>query len=216
MVIEKYGPPIVRKTRQMATHKKDRKGKNSASSASNPNGQVGLLSQDSKHDRYRSSSSGRGPLSSPIDNLGLSLCKENVGVTNRPLLLMRSLQLIEIEEVNGSASKQKRHFKDNKASQQQKIDHLFRLEFDESSGIPPCWVDTKTLNFFNTLRDNIFSSSSQYDRFITPTNQSSTNHKKKKKIESPVIVVDKESVAYQRGKRSCTLQDIKSGSNQAS
>ena len=45
-------------------------------------------------------------------------------------------------------------------------DHLFRLEFDQTSGIPPCWVDTKTLNYFNTLRDNIFASSSQYDRFL--------------------------------------------------
>lgn len=37
---------------------------------------------------------------------------------------------------------------------------MFRLEFDKTSGIPACWVDTQTLNYFNTLRDNIFASTS--------------------------------------------------------
>jgi len=44
-----------------------------------------------------------------------------------------------------------------------KIEHVFRLEFDVSCGIPATWVDTKTLNFLNTLRENIFASSSHYD-----------------------------------------------------
>jgi len=77
------------------------------------------------------------------------------------------------------------------------VDHLFRIEFDASSGIPACWVDTKTLNFFNTLRDNIFASSSQVDRYMTSNGISTSNNKKKKKVEQPVqIVVDKESVAF--------------------
>ena len=48
---------------------------------------------------------------------------------------------------------------------------MFRLEFDTSCGIPPCWVDTKTLNFFNSLRYNIFASSSQYDSILPGSNQ---------------------------------------------
>lgn len=44
-----------------------------------------------------------------------------------------------------------------------KVDHAFRLEFDRSTGIPATWVDTKTLNFMNTLRENIFASSSHHD-----------------------------------------------------
>jgi len=37
-----------------------------------------------------------------------------------------------------------------------------------------------------------------------------SNDKKKKKVEPSVpVVVDKESVAFQRGKRSCTVSDLK-------
>jgi hypothetical protein len=50
-------------------------------------------------------------------------------------------------------------------------EHIFRLEFDESSGIPATWIDTKTLNFFNNMRDNIFASSGQYDLIPPPSNQ---------------------------------------------
>lgn len=45
----------------------------------------------------------------------------------------------------------------------QAYEHLFRLEFDPSSGIPEAWVETKTLNYLNTLRENIYASSSQFD-----------------------------------------------------
>ena len=45
----------------------------------------------------------------------------------------------------------------------QVYEHIFRLEFDPSCGIPEAWVETKTLNYFNTLRENIFASSSQFD-----------------------------------------------------
>ena len=47
------------------------------------------------------------------------------------------------------------------------VEHIFRLEFDPASGIPPTWVDTKTLNYFNKLRDNIFASSGLYDTITT-------------------------------------------------
>lgn len=40
---------------------------------------------------------------------------------------------------------------------------MFRLEFDPSTGIPETWVETKTLNWLNTLRENIYASSSQFD-----------------------------------------------------
>lgn len=94
---------------------------------------------------------------------------------------------------------------------QSQVEHLFRLEFDQTSGIPPCWVDTKTLNFFNTLRDNIFASSSHHDRLmLQPRSQTPTDQKnKKKKPEGASLVVDKSSVAFQRGKRSCTQLDSK-------
>ena len=50
--------------------------------------------------------------------------------------------------------------REKKTQEKQSGDHLFRVEFDESSGIPSTWVDTKTLNYLNALRDNIFASSS--------------------------------------------------------
>ena len=74
---------------------------------------------------------------------------DEIGLTNRPLILKRSCQ------------------DDKHAS----FEHLFRLEFDKSTGIPDTWVDTKTLNYLNTLRDNIFASSSQYDIQQTNSNQ---------------------------------------------
>jgi hypothetical protein len=74
-------------------------------------------------------------------------------------------------------------------------------------------VDTKTLNFLNTLRDNIFASSSQYDMVPPTAQQASGSHDDKKKKAAAVVVpskdIDKSSVAYQRGKRSCTLADMK-------
>ena len=48
---------------------------------------------------------------------------------------------------------------------------MFRLEFDPSTGYPPTWVDTKTLNYFNKLRDNIFASSGIYDTVITDSSK---------------------------------------------
>lgn len=135
------------------------------------------------------------------DSLPTFVTKDNIGLMNRPLLLMRQLD-----------SKARNEGKEwiERASQSN-IDHLFRIEFDPSSGIPPCWVDTKTLNFFNTLRDNIFASSSQYDKFMPSNGASSAeNLKKKKRADSSTITVDKSSVAFQRGKRSCTLTDMKS------
>lgn len=120
---------------------------------------------------------------------------------NRPLLLARQLQT------------QKESLQGGRRGEQSQVEHLFRLEFDQTTGIPPCWVDTKTLNFFNTLRDNIFASSSHHDRLmLQPRSQTPTDQKsKKKKAESTnSIVVDKSSVAYQRGKRSCTQLDTKS------
>jgi hypothetical protein len=64
---------------------------------------------------------------------------------NRPLVLVESLE------------------NDTQPQKDNLVEHLFRLEFDTSCGIAPTWVDTKTLNFFNKLRDNIFASSGQYD-----------------------------------------------------
>jgi len=55
------------------------------------------------------------------------------------------------------------------------------------------------------MRDNIFASSSHYDR-LSHT-QAPAEQEKKKKIGEP-IQVDKSSVAFQRGKRSCTQLDI--------
>ncbi len=49
-------------------------------------------------------------------------------------------------------------------------ENLFRIEFDKSCEIPATWVDTKTLNYFNTLRDNIFASSDQYDVVLNENN----------------------------------------------
>ena len=39
----------------------------------------------------------------------------------------------------------------------------YLLEFDPSSNIGEIWVDSATLDYLNSLRDNIFSSSSKYD-----------------------------------------------------
>jgi hypothetical protein len=40
------------------------------------------------------------------------------------------------------------------------------VEFDKSIGLPPSWIDTKTLKYFNTIRDNIFSSSGIFEVLI--------------------------------------------------
>lgn len=100
----------------------------------------------------------------------LNITKDNVGLHNRPLLLARQLQA------------QKEHDQGGRRGEQSQVEHLFRLEFDQTTGIPPCWVDTKTLNFFNTLRDNIFASSSHHDRLmLQPRSQTPTDQKSKKK-----------------------------------
>ena len=92
--------------------------------------------------------------------LKFQLSRDNVGLFNRPLILVRQIEANSPSASSGSKSGA------------QNVDHIFRLEFDESTRIPPCWVDTKTLNFFNTLRDNIFASSS-YDKFEAPQQASS-------------------------------------------
>jgi len=73
-----------------------------------------------------------------------------VGEANRPYILRRQRR----ERRAKSGASQERA---------QTYDHLFRVEFDPSCGIPATWIDTKTLNFFNNLRDNIFASSSIFD-----------------------------------------------------
>jgi len=120
----------------------------------------------------------------------LKLTTSNIGIQNRPLILNRQL--------------------DNAQSQAVGVDHLFRLEFDPSTGIPAAWVDTKTLNFLNTLRDNIFASSSQFDLPLNKPVSEAKDPKKKKKVDPSAVSapVDKDSVAYQRGKRSCTVSDL--------
>lgn len=127
-----------------------------------------------------------------------TVTKDNIGTLNRPLLLIRQLQQSQHDKSEGG-----------KATHSN-VDHLFRIEFDPSTGIPPCWVDTKTLNFFNTLRDTIFASSSQYDKYMPSSGTDSNEQDKKKKRAEPntTVVVDKQSVAFQRGKRSCTLTDL--------
>lgn len=100
MVLSKFGPPIVRTTRGMASD----------------NTKVVLNDKNAK------------------------ISKDNIGLMNRPLTLVESLEN-EQQKEDG------------------KVDHLFRLEFDSCVGISPTWVDTKTLNYFNKLRDNIFASS---------------------------------------------------------
>jgi len=100
----------------------------------------------------------------------------------------------------------------------QTFDHLFRIEFDPSSGLNPTWIDTKTLNYFNSLRDNIFASSGLYDMAATASDRLSKSKSKKSKGSSsktasttaPVSEFDKNSVAFQRGKRSCTITDLPS------
>lgn len=117
---------------------------------------------------------------------------------NRPLILVESLQN-----------------EDRDFQHENKVDHLFRLEFDPCVGISPTWVDTKTLNFFNKLRDNIFASSGQYDTVLAvsqPEKPKTAEAPKKNRFRDAIeeeIKKDKTSVAFQRGKRSCTLQDMK-------
>jgi hypothetical protein len=104
------------------------------------------------------------------DSLPTFVTKDNIGLMNRPLLLMRQL--------------------DSKA----------RNEGKE-------WIERASQSNI----DNIFASSSQYDKFMPSNGASSAeNLKKKKRADSSTITVDKSSVAFQRGKRSCTLTDMKS------
>jgi len=71
--------------------------------------------------------------SSPEKEENSNLTLLNIGIQNRPFILNRMLESAQ--------------------SAPQLVDHLFRLEFDVSTGIPATWVDTKTLNFLNSLRD---------------------------------------------------------------
>lgn len=71
--------------------------------------------------------------------------KDKIGVQNRPYIMTSTQQ-----------------------SSDKPSDHIFRLQFDQSIGMPGSWVDTKTLNYLNTLRDNIYASSSSYDIMMPP------------------------------------------------
>jgi hypothetical protein len=107
--------------------------------------------------------------------------KDSIGYMNRPLVLVESLKI------------------DDKPQTENKIDHLFRLEFDGSVGINPTWVDTKTLNFFNKLRDNIFASSGQYDTLPAVSQEIQEKPQAKKNRFSSIesqIKKDKNSVAF--------------------
>lgn len=127
------------------------------------------------------------------DGEPMKIGKDNIGFQNRPYML------------NIHLAKQNMHMTDPSKS---KVEHLFRIEFEPSVGVPPCWIDTKTLNYLNSLRSNIFASSSQYDR-LQAARASESQDKKKKKTEIPSpIQVDKKSLAYMKGKRSCTVGDI--------
>ena len=89
---------------------------------------------------------------------------ENIGMINQPYVLKN-------QNKKDWKSRSKGESRESEEEAPKTEEHIFRLEFDPSSGIPPSWVDTKTLNFFNSLRDNIFALSSHYDR-IVPANTS--------------------------------------------
>lgn len=76
MVLEKYGPPIVRKTRHMAQKVTDPSKKRSLSPKSKP---LGL--QSSQSNGYESIDS----------DIQMNLNRDNVGFNNRPLLLVKQL-----------------------------------------------------------------------------------------------------------------------------
>ena len=141
MILDKFGPPIVRTTRGMA------------------NDNTKVIFNEKKS----------------------NINKENVGLLNRPLILVENLE------------------HEDKPALENKVEHLFRLEFDPSVGISPTWVDTKTLNFFNKLRDNIFASSGQYDTVLAVSPEKPEQPKAQKNkfpsIDSQ-IKKDKNSVAF--------------------
>lgn len=70
MVLEKYGPPIVRKTRQMASNTIGKKSVGAVPNKSTPTQSVNQESEQSKKSDVN---------------------KENVGFINRPLILVKSL-----------------------------------------------------------------------------------------------------------------------------
>jgi len=83
MVLEKYGPPIVRKTRHMV---QKQTGPSHKKSVSPKDKQLGLMSSPSQ----------QGNNSANEDNeVGLDhqlrMTKETVGLNNRPLLLVKQL-----------------------------------------------------------------------------------------------------------------------------
>ena len=87
------------------------------------------------------------------------LGNESVGNMNRPKILRNILKDIEKNKaVKHRSSKQMAT--NSLLKNKQETEYLFRVEFDQSTGIPSSWIDTKTINYFNTLRENIFASSS--------------------------------------------------------
>ena len=67
---------------------------------------------------------------------------------NRPII-----QRDKFLELNNSKSSFKRV--DDK--------HIYKLQFDSSTNLSDAWVDNQTLDLFNSLRDNVFTSSSDLD-----------------------------------------------------
>lgn len=87
---------------------------------------------------------------------------EEIGLCNRPKLLRNFLK--QQEKRNSTKQRSSKQQATNSLLKNKQVyEHIFRIEFDPSCGIPPAWVETKTLNYFNTLRENIFASSSQFD-----------------------------------------------------
>jgi hypothetical protein len=86
--------------------------------------------------------------------------------SNRPIELDRFLKgQVEIEARGARGMKLRKTGFEQPASKDNG-EHLFRIELDPCIGIPPTWIDTKTLRFFNTIRDNIFSSSGIFDVMV--------------------------------------------------
>lgn len=79
MVLEKYGPPIVRKTRHMASQSHSIAGKKSAIDRR----------QGSQMSPEFLRSQSQGPEKRSLENQTIS--KDNIGALNRPLLLIRQL-----------------------------------------------------------------------------------------------------------------------------
>jgi hypothetical protein len=83
-----------------------------------------------------------------------------VRVTKRVALrrITPSLNTIQTEAANNRPASI-RTAANNRATE----NYLYLLSFDLSMGIPDQWVDGKTLAYFNSLRSNIYVSSSMFD-----------------------------------------------------